>query len=399
MWQNRIIGAGTEDPEKLTPHPKNWRRHPKPQAQALEGALEEIGWLQDIIINQSTGRVLDGHLRIELAIKNGERSVPVKYVDLSEEEEEKALITLDPITAMAETDKDLLNSLIENCQTDNQKVKDLLQDIAEREKLPIGKKQAKEDDYEPPPEIETDIQRGDIYQLGRHRVMCGDATSREDVEQLMNGKKADMVFTDPPYAAFGSSTGLSKNIVDDKMIHPFFRAILSQLREITKPFGHIYICCDWRSYSSIWEINRDIGLSPKNLIVWHKPNARLGFMYSCSHEFIAFFSNAFKSRMTKLDGKERIVLGETNVWEYVINTTKKRENNAEKPIQLSTRAINNSSDDGELILDLFLGSGTTLIACEQLDRICYGMEIDPKYCEVICRRWEKFTGKARVKIT
>jgi len=397
-WESRIIGHGVMDPHELIPNPKNWRTHPKLQEKALEGALEDIGWIQDVIVNERTGKLLDGHLRVELAKKRGEHKIPVVMVDLSEEEEELALITLDPITAMAEADKDMLNDLIERCKTDNQKVKDLLQNIAEKEKLPIGKKVAEEDDYEPPAEIETDIVRGDIYQLGRHRVMCGDSTCREDVERLMNGKKADMVFTDPPYAAFGSSTGLAENIVDDKMIRPFFKEILSSIRKNTKPFRHIYLCCDWRSYSTFWEINRDVGLAPKNLIVWHKPNARLGSMYSNSHEFLFFLSNKYKERMTQSVGKERTVYGETNVWVYSIDTNKKRLHNAEKPIVLLERSINNSSDENELILDPFLGSGTTLIACEQLDRICYGMEISPQYCEVICQRWEKLTGEKREKI-
>lgn len=128
-WQNRIVGAGTEDPEKLVPHPKNWRKHPKGQAQALEGAIEEIGWIQDIIINQRTGRMIDGHLRAELAVKNKERTVPVKYVDLSEEEEEKALLTLDPISMMAEADKDRLADLLQTVTSDNEKVNQLLEDI------------------------------------------------------------------------------------------------------------------------------------------------------------------------------------------------------------------------------------------------------------------------------
>ena len=134
-WESRIIGHGVMDPHELIPNPKNWRTHPKLQEKALEGALEDIGWIQDVIVNERTGKLLDGHLRVELAKKRGEHKIPVVMVDLSEEEEELALITLDPITAMAEADKDMLNDLIERCKTDNQKVKDLLQNIAEKEKL------------------------------------------------------------------------------------------------------------------------------------------------------------------------------------------------------------------------------------------------------------------------
>jgi uncharacterized protein with ACT and thioredoxin-like domain len=147
-WESRIIGHGEMDPHELIPNPKNWRTHPKLQEKALEGALEDIGWIQDVIVNERTGKLLDGHLRVELAKKRGEHKIPVVMVDLSEEEEELALITLDPITAMAEADKDMLNDLIERCKTDNEKVKGLLQSIREKEQLVVP-------DFQPIPESEV----------------------------------------------------------------------------------------------------------------------------------------------------------------------------------------------------------------------------------------------------
>lgn len=137
-WKNRIVRSGEVDPKTLVPNPDNWRKHPKYQEQTMAGILDDIGWIQDVIVNEHTGHLIDGHLRVEIALKNKEPLVPVKYVDLTEEEERKALVTFDPIAAMIETDKELLEQLIEQCETENDDVKGLLQDIAEKEGLDVN---------------------------------------------------------------------------------------------------------------------------------------------------------------------------------------------------------------------------------------------------------------------
>jgi hypothetical protein len=132
-WESRIIGHGEMDPHELIPNPKNWRTHPKLQEKALEGALEDIGWIQDVIVNERTGKLLDGHLRVELAKKRGEHKIPVVMVDLSEEEEALALLTLDPISAMAEADKKQLSSLLEKTTSDNAAIQNLIKSLDEKE--------------------------------------------------------------------------------------------------------------------------------------------------------------------------------------------------------------------------------------------------------------------------
>ena len=241
--------------------------------------------------------------------------------------------------------------------------------------------------------IKTDIQKGDIIQLGKHRLFCGDSTG-EDVKSLMDGKKADMTFTDPPYAAFGSSTGLSKRIVDTKMIAPFIRLSLQNIRQNTKVIGHVYIFMDWKTYPCFHEENKFVGMAPKNLIVWHKPNSRLGANYTNSHELIYFLTNmADRTTLSGDSAKEFVFHGETNVWVLNNEQSNLREHFAQKPLALAIRAIKNSSKNDDIILDLFGGSGSTLIACEQTGRKCYMMEIDPQYCQVIVDRWEKYTGQ------
>jgi len=370
MWQNRIVGAGTENPKKLTPNPKNWRKHPKNQAQALEGALEEIGWLQDIIINQRTGRLIDGHLRVELAIRNKEKSVPVKYVDLSEEEEEKALITLDPITSMAEADKDILNSLIESCKTDNEKIKALLQEIAEKEKLSFGKRQIEEDDYELPVEIETDIKRGDILQLGRHRIMCGDSTSIEDVEQLIAEDKISMVFTDPPYDLPTNQLEIIFKIADKFSNLQFWMGSDKQ---------QIYLCnCFFNKFTHFFIHDYKIG----TLISNSQPMQR--------HNLISKFGNRKTNNLK-------------DAFSTIIEVATMRNNSDEhkrfkmgKRIQLPLAFIEHYSNKNDIILDLFGGAGSTLLACEQSNRQARIMELSPGYCQIIKDKYEKFIGAASV---
>lgn len=381
-WQNRIIRSENVDPTSLTPNPKNWRKHPKFQAEAMNGVLDDVGWIQDVIVNERTGNLIDGHLRLELARKNKESTIPVKYVDLTVEEEEKALATFDPIGAMAEADATMLNALIERCQTDNEEVKGLLVDIAEKEKLDFGKKEAKEDDFEPPIEVETTIKRGDIIQLGRHRVMCGDSTSAEDFGRLMNGKKADMAFTDPPYNInYSGIKREHKKIENDNITEDDFKHFLiKSLKYI--PITS-YVCCNWMTYDVFKQVLKEIKRPVKSCIVWDKetPVQHLD-KYFKQHEFILYTG--------KLGG-EKTLRGD--VWK--VRRGKSDSHPTMKPVELVAMAISDNQSM-QIVVDPFLGSGTTLIACEQLDRTCYGMEISPQYCEVICMRWEKLTGGTRV---
>jgi DNA modification methylase len=245
------------------------------------------------------------------------------------------------------------------------------------------------------PEVEEAItQQGDLWILGEHRLLCGDATKKEDVERLMDGQKADMVFTDPPYALFGNSTGVA-GITDDKMVKPFFRDIFNACRNNTKLYSHIYICCDWHSAFSLESVGREIKLTAKNLCIWDKGDGGVGAMYQQCYEMIWFFANSPIFNKTtggkKIGDGERTVNGKPNIWRHN-RANKDRKHTAQKPVEMISNAINNSSDINGICIDMFLGSGSTLIACEKTNRKCYGMEIDPHYCDVIVKRWEDYTG-------
>ena len=221
----------------------------------------------------------------------------------------------------------------------------------------------------------------DESEIYSHRLMCGDSTSITDVEKLMDGAKADMVFTDPPYnVAFNGRSGKFDVILNDNLSNKDFENFINGFLNVINflnPASY-YICCNWAFYGIM-----QLKLKPKACIVWAKNVFGLGKGYRHQHEFILF------------DGFiDASITNESDLWEIKKDTNYKHP--TQKPVELSARAIKNSSKQKQNILDLFGGSGSTLIACEQLDRKCYMMELDPKYCDVILQRWENLTGKKAV---
>ena len=193
-WRNRIVGTGDEAPDQLVANPANWRTHPGPQRDALRGSLAEVGWVQQVMVNQRTGFVVDGHARVEEALSRHEPTVPVLYVDLTPEEEAIVLATLDPIGAMAQRDDARLQELLSGLVVDDAGLAALLADLA-----PQGPKPGLTDpDDVPPLGEESNVHLGDLFALGDHRLMCGDSTKAEDVARL-SASPADCLWADPPY--------------------------------------------------------------------------------------------------------------------------------------------------------------------------------------------------------
>ncbi len=235
---------------------------------------------------------------------------------------------------------------------------------------------------------------GEIMEVGNHVLMCGDSTKKEDVDKLVDHQKVDMVFTDPPYAILGSSTGMKSDVADDNMIKPFFRCLGSNIGSVVKLTGHVYIMCDWRTYPLIRE-EMEQYLELKNLIVWVKGAAGpQGSMYANIYENIAFFVkqsetiSMYADFRNKGSPKQRTVY-EPNVWDIKRVPIEERKHFAQKPIELIRKAIKNSTDDNDIVFDPFLGSGTTLMACQQMGRRCYAMEINPKYCDIVLERYNE----------
>lgn len=249
------------------------------------------------------------------------------------------------------------------------------------------------EDEAPPLPVEPTSKLGDLYILGGHRLLCGDATKIDDVEKLMNGEKADMVFTDPPYnIAYTSGTWskqrketmreIENDNMDDQSFIQFLADALSSVLIATSG-GDQYICTDWKVFHLFRNAVEKVGQKIDTVIVWNKMYQTQALnKFANAHEFIIFI------------GENKYPLKDINVWDC------KREFDPDhptpKPIELVAKAVGYSSSQGGSVLDLFGGSGSTLIACEQLKRKCYMMELDPKYCDVIVQRWEKLTGKKAV---
>lgn len=290
----------------------------------------------------------------------------------------------------------------------------------------------------PAPPREPSSRKGEVYQLGPHRLCCGDTTNLDDLARLMDGRQADAVVTDPPYAIYGSSSGLGADVADDKVIRPFFRDVLAGARAVARPFAQVYVCCDWRSWSAWWEAAQRVKLHPSNLLVWDKGNAGLGSQWANGYELIGFWTN--KPEQTKmfrsLETGTRLVLRPNVLRAFSPNDCDdgparrdlvdpellaqpeaaslegledrrslltygrvhgaERVHNAAKPIALLSELIDASTDPGGLVVDLFGGGGSTLMAATRTDRVAYLMEIDPVWCDVIRHRWTAWANEAHV---
>ena len=389
--------------ETLSQDPQNLRLHDKRSIQAVTNSLDRFGQRVPIVVRN--GIVIAGNARLQAAINLGWDQIAVVSADEDDDATAKLFAITDNRTAdlsefdtaglaeaMVSLDLDDLGPLGWNDEELNEllKVEIDLGDLDEKPEPPV---------LEPPVDPVTNL--GDLIILGDHRLLCGDSTKADDIAKLMDGQTADAIFTDPPYAMWGSSSGLAADIADDKMVRSFFRDIYVAIFNNLKTFGHAYICCDWRSWGSWWEVGKDSGMVSKNMVIWDKKAPGIGGMFQNSHELLMFtVKQPPKKHMTgKEDRGHRIVSG-SNIWRVSkVNAAgaEGREHNAQKPLQLVMNALNASTDPGELVVDFFAGSGTTLIACENAHRRCYSMEIDPAYCDVIVRRYEQSTGKKAVR--
>jgi DNA modification methylase len=222
---------------------------------------------------------------------------------------------------------------------------------------------------------------GDVWKLDQHRLMCGDSTSIDAVDKLMEGQKADMVFTDPPYnVAFNGRSGKFEVIMNDKLSDSEFETFIDnwlQTFETNRPNSY-YICCNWAFYGILQK-----RLRPKACIVWAKNVFGLGKGYRHQHEFVLF------------DGLiDPSITNESDLWQ--IAKDKNYKHPTQKPVELSERAIKNSTKSNNIVLDFFGGSGSTLIACEKTGRKARLMELDPKYVDVIIKRWQDYTGREAI---
>ena len=371
--------------ERLRPYEKNARTHSQEQVDQLVKSIEEFGFTNPILVDSGDG-ILAGHGRLMAAKVAGMRQVPVVVLDYLDEDQRRAYILADNKLAMnAGWDDEMLREEIEalkDAEFDLDLIgfsEEELEDLFDGEGVEQLESEGLTDaDEVPEPPVDPITKPGDLWTLGNHRLLCGDSTNIQHVEQLMDGKKADMVFTDPPYNIGYQDMGAKfDKIANDKMSDDEF---LDFLRSTVMPSEVMYVCCSWQYAHLFKQAMADLGKPAKAMIIWDKVNPAQNLdLYYKQHEII-FYHGPF--------GGQSTVRGD--VWQL------KRQRNTlhptMKPIELIEMALEDHPKR-KLVFDGFGGSGSTLIACEKTGRQARLMELDPRYCDVIVKRWQDFTGK------
>ena len=479
--QDRVKELRRVPASELLANPKNWRRHPPSQEAALRGVLEDIGFADAVIARETDDglELIDGHLRQEVM---GDQSIPVLIVDVTEEEADKMLLTYDPLAMMAHADQDQLLHLLRDTQFESNAVNDMLEAVANGERLPMP--DLTEPVEDPGPQIDRadevrekwQTERGQVWEVGRHRLMCGDSTDAHDWRLLCGDNRAVLCHADPPY-------GMNKDMENDNLhasnLDAFQMRWWLALRPVLEDNATVYI---WGKAEDLWRLWYVGGLKDserltfRNEVVWNKGHGEgMGSdahrMYATASERCLFFmlgeqgfNNNADNYWEGWDGVVDYLRGEkektgwdiakfkrlaghsetsgchwfdksqwtfptkevyeswqvearehdafkrehdelkrefyatrasfdnthdnmTVVWRFQrVGGDDRWEHETPKPVEMVQRVVKSSAPKGKAILDPFLGSGTTMVAAEQLGRICYGMEIEPKYVAVTLER-------------
>lgn len=361
---------------ELKPYKRNARTHSDEQIEVIANSIREFGFRNPVIIDENN-MILAGHGRVKAAQRLGLLTVPfVRWDDMTDEQKRGFILADNKTADLAGWDFDILQDELQRIDLD---MSEFGFDDIEIEIEDGGG--ITEDDIPEPPK-EPKAKPGDLYQLGKHRLLCGDSTDEETLKKLMDGANADLVFTDPPYnVAFNGRSGNFEVIKNDKLSkdehEKFINATIKAIKYINAP--NQYIWCNWQFYGILQE-----KLDYKACIVWAKNVFGLGNGYRHQYEFCLFNGTLDKE-----------ITNESDLWQISKDTNYVHP--TQKPVALAARALKNHKT-AKIVVDLFGGSGSTLIACEQLNRKCYMMELDPCYVDVIIERWETLTGKKAVKL-
>jgi DNA modification methylase len=511
-WKNRIVKHDVLPAKDFLAHPMNFRVHPQIQQAALKGSLDELGWIDDVMVNIQTQHVINGHLRISLALREGDDTlVPVKYVNLSPEEELTALAVFDPITAMATADKDKLDALLRDTKPADAALQQFLSDLAAQEGLYTGNGG---DTLEDVPEAQVDRAAelqvkwstctGQLWIIPSislpgqsHRLICGDSTVREDVSRLMAGAKASLCHADPPYGMGKERDGVANDNLYGEKLDAFQMAWWSVARTYLEDNASVYV---WGNAEDLWRLwyvgglKQSERLTFRNEIIWDKGGAETNStmlvsgvplearrMYQPTERCLFFmlgeqgfstnadnYWDGWEPIRAYLDG-EREKMGwktsymaklcgltetsssarhwvfasqwsfiteenyrkiqaaakddafkrdyddlkrdyyatrayfdnthdnMTDVWSFSrVVGDERHDHPTPKPVDLVARIVKSSCPDGGAIYDPFVGSGTTLVCAEQLGRLAFGCEIDPRWFAVTLERLSQMGVQPRL---
>lgn len=380
--------------DKLVPYVNNARTHSPEQINKLRASLREFGFINPVIIDKDYG-IIAGHGRVIAAREEGIEKIPCVFADHLTEAQKKAYILADNRMALdAGWDEELLRVEIEALQAeafdvsltgfDEKEITDLFKDTQE---------EVKDDDYDLTAALEKAafVKKGDLWVVGRHRLLCGDATKAEDVDKLCDGKRVNLILTDPPYGvSFKSASGLT--IQNDSMkneeFYSFLLAAFKNMVSHLEPGGSAYVFHADTEGLNFRRAFIEAGLHLAGCCIWVKNSLVLGRSdYQWQHEPVLYGFLKNGKHQWYSDRKQ------TTIWNF--DKPKRNENHpTSKPLDLLDYPLKNSTQENAIVLDTFGGSGSTLMACELSNRICYTMELDEKYASVILRRYVEDTQDA-----
>ncbi len=376
--------------ETLKSNPKNPNKHPDSQIELLAKNIKYLGWRHPITVSKRSGFIVAGHGRLAAAKSLGLQIVPVDYQDFNSDADEMATLVADNrLAELSETSEEDLKKILARLDGEIDieftgftagEAEQLLREISTGEIL---------DEDVPEPSKNQVSKSGDLFEFGNHRLLCGDSTDTEQVKKLMNGDIANMVFTDPPYNVdYGSEDRKIENDNLGSEFPQFLEKVIHNIFNFSK--GAIYICMSSSEIDSLQSTFRRLGGHWSTFIIWAKDTFTLGRSdYHRQYEPILY---GWK------DGNSHYFCGDRSqgdVWEF----PKPKKNDVHptmKPVELCQRAVQNSSKPNDVVLDLFGGSGSTLMACEQTKRKCRMMEFEPKYCDVILKRFIALNPDAEI---
>lgn len=402
---------------QIKPYQNNPKLHNKRQVSQIADSIKEFGFVNPVLLDES-GEIIAGHGRYLAAKQLNMESVPtITLSHLNDEQKRLYRIADNKLTELGRWDVSLLQSEFKDLENLNLDLEITGFETEEIDRFILGdfkQSDPKEEDIPALSNTDKRCSPGDIWQLGRHFLICGDALKAETYASLMGSKRAQMILTDPPYNVHVKDIGSTGKVKHDefsmasgemssKEFIKFLNTFMQNAKNYSVDGSLHYMFMDWRHGVEIGLAAAGIYKELKNICVWVKNNGGMGSLYRSQHELCFIYKNGTESHQNNIDlgahGRYR-----TNVWQYAgaNGSTEGRENlklhPTVKPVAMLKDAILDVTKRGDIVLDCFLGSGSTLIACEQTGRTCYGIELEPKYCDVTIKRYEQLTGEKAIKI-
>jgi DNA modification methylase len=374
------------DIESIIPFAMNSRLHSDAQVAQLAASIREFGFTNPVLIDEAKN-LIAGHGRVMAARKLGLKSVPAILVTGLDERKRRALVIADNKLAMNATwDEDVLKNELQDLAGDFGELMGFSEEELEAMLQEATQIEDGLTDEDAVPELAADpvTVLGDVWLLGKHRLMCGDSTSIDAVDKLMDGGKADMVFTDPPYGVEYQSNMRTKSEKFDVLANDDQFLDIAPIIEMFSS-GWCFVWTSWKVQNKWIDLFSGFGY-PTNIVIWHKPGGGIGDLKKT-------FSSDYEVALVWHRGAELCGKRIGSVWTINKDGASTYVHPTQKPVALSEEALDKTTKQGALVLDLFGGSGSTLIGCEKTNRKARLMELSPNYCDVIVKRWQDFTGK------